>query len=121
MRNIGCLIIAFAGGLAFQIAWWRLRGPSISSVLSLFALSFVGSSLAGLHWNILNVGLADYAALTLYGSVVLCYAILCSAIEVPSPTLSMITYIAEVGRRSGCPEDKLTRHFLSQDDSAQIA
>jgi hypothetical protein len=119
VRNVGCLIIAFAGGLTLQIAWWRIRGPSISSVLSLFALSFVGLSLAGLHWNILNVGLSDYAALMLlYIAVVLSYAILCSAIEAPSPTLSIVTYIADFGQRSGCPEDKLMRSFLSRGDIA---
>jgi hypothetical protein len=115
VRNVGFLIIALAGGLIFQVAWWRIRGPSISSVLALFALSFVGLSVAGLHWSILIVDLAEYAGLTLlYISVVLCYAILCSAIEVSSPTLSMIRYIADCGRRSGCPEDELMGRFLSQ-------
>lgn len=115
MRNVGFLIVALAGGFIFQVAWWRVRGPSISSVLALFALSFVGLSVAGLHWGILIVGVVDYVRLTLlYISVVLCYAILSSAVAVHSPTLSMITYIADCGRRSGCPEDELMRRFLSQ-------
>jgi hypothetical protein len=119
VRNVGYLIIAFAGGFAFQIAWWRMRGPSISSVLWLFALSFVGVSLAGLRWNFLNVDMAEYAALALlYISTVLSYAILCSAVEVPSPTLSLVTYIADFGRQSGCPQDKLLQRFLSQGDAA---
>ena len=56
-------------------------------MLFLFALAFIGLSMTGLCLGILNLGPADYVRLTLlYISVTLSYAILCSAVEVRSPT-----------------------------------
>ena len=83
-------------------------------MLFLFALAFIGLSMTGLCLEILNLGPADYVRLTLlYISVTLSYAILCSAVEVRSPTLGIITYIADRGR-CGCPERELMQHFLAQ-------
>jgi hypothetical protein len=114
MKNIAFLALALAGGFIFQVVWWRIRRPSISSVLFLFALVFIGLSMTGLCLGILNLGPADYVRLTLlYISVTLSYAIVCSAVEVRSPTLSIITYIADRGR-CGCRERELMQHFLAQ-------
>jgi hypothetical protein len=60
MKNIAFLALALAGGFIFQVVWWRIRRPSISSVLFLFALVFIGLSMTGLCLGILNLGPADY-------------------------------------------------------------
>jgi hypothetical protein len=115
MQNIGLLGITLICGFILQIAWWRSRRPTLTSVLSIFTLVFVGLGIAGLYWDILRAGAAERALLTLfYGSIVLTYTALCSAIEVPSPTLSIVTYVADRGL-PGCPQDELKRHFLALD------
>jgi hypothetical protein len=114
MQNMAFVAIALATGFIFQVAWWRLRGPSLSSILFLFALVFAALSVAGLHWGILNPSPADYARLTLlYVSVVLSYTILCSAVEARSPSLGIITCIADYGKH-GCPKDELIRRFIAE-------
>lgn len=119
MHNIAFVAIALTGGFTFQVIWWRIHRPSISSVISLFSLVFVVLSVAGLYWGVLNVGIADYARLMLlYVSIVLSYTIVCSAVEVPSPTVSIITYVADRDRRYGCPEKELVQHFLTLDAMA---
>jgi hypothetical protein len=115
MQNIALVAAALACGFIFQVAWWRIRGPSLASISLLFALAFAGLSLACLRWGVQSVGLVDYARLTLfYVSIVLSYTILCSAVQARSPTLSIVTCIADYGE-NGCPDAELKRRFLAQD------
>ena len=117
MLNIAFVATALILALVCQIVWWRMHRPSrqIFSIILLFPLVFLAVSLAGLHWGVLSVGLADYARLVLlYVSLVLTYAIMFSAIEIPSPALSIISYIADSGQQ-GRLQGELTRHFAGQD------
>jgi hypothetical protein len=119
VQNIAFVGAALVAGFVFQIAWWRVRRPSISSVLVLFTLAFVCLSVLSLHWDILRVSPAQYARLTLlYVSVGLSYTIVCSAVEIPSPTLSLFKYMADRSGAQGCTEGELMRSFLAQDAMA---
>jgi hypothetical protein len=115
MRNLGFVAVALFAGFIIQILWWRMRRPRIIDVPVIFALVYAGLSWAGIRFGILDFGLADYVRLTsLYASFVVIYLIACAAIEVPSPTLSVIKYIAESGG-NGCTEHELMQRLLSQD------
>jgi hypothetical protein len=118
MHNIAIVSIALIGGFLLQIVWWRIIGPSLSSVLLLFVLVFATLTAGGLHFGILDLQAADFCRLTLlYTSVVLSYTCVCTVleVEVPSPTASIITYIADCDREGGCSDDDLIRHFAAQD------
>src|SRR5262249_291153 len=96
MPNVAFLALALAVRFLVQVAWWRVRGPSLPSVLLLFLLSFVALTVAALRLGVVNVALTDYVRLTMfYVSVILSYTIVCSLIDARSPTLSIVTYIAD--------------------------
>jgi hypothetical protein len=117
MISIGLVAVALIVGFLLPVVWWRVRGPSLSSVLLLFTLFYVLLSVAVLHWDLISVGAADYARLTLlYVSLVLGYTIVCSAVEASSPTLGIIEHLAKRGR-DGCPESELMQRFLDQDSA----
>jgi hypothetical protein len=115
MQNVAFVVVAFIGGFIFQAIWWRVSRPSLSSILLIFALVYAALSVTAWHWNILQVGAAEYSELTLlYLTVLLSHTILCSAVQARSPTLSIVTCIADHGEY-GCPDDELKRRFLAQD------
>lgn len=119
MYNILFVVIALAVGFLLQIVWWRVRLPSLSSVLGLFATAFVVLSAVALYWHVLTLGFVDYARLALlYAAMVLSYTIVCTHAQTRSPALTIIKYIAGYQRDGGCPENKLVRHFLGLDAMA---
>lgn len=116
MWNIVFVAGALVVSVVLQAVWWRVRVPKrqIISLLLLYPLVFLVATLPGLYWGILDVGLADYARLSLlFVSIVLTYATIFSAVEVRSPTLSIVSYIADGGPQ-GRPQDELTRRFVGE-------
>jgi len=115
VQNMAFVAIVLSVGFICQIVWWRLRGPSLSSILVLFAAVYLVLSVACVRYGLLSFSAADYARVSaLFASVVLAYTIVCSAVEARSPSLSIITCIAGCGQR-GCPEEDLTTRLLAED------
>jgi hypothetical protein len=120
VKNIGFVATALAITFALQVVWWRVRRPAggILALLTLFALVFAILSVAALRLGVLDDGPADFARLALlYGSLALTYTILFSAVDAPSPTLSLVRCIADSGA-GGCSEAELQRRLVDQDDMA---
>jgi hypothetical protein len=118
MQNITVIVATLAVAFAAQVAWWRRRPPArqIFNILWFFPAVFLVASLAAVHQGLLDVDAAGYARLALlYLSLVLCYAIVFSAVEVSSPTLSIVSYLAGKGMR-GCAPDDLTERFMREGD-----
>jgi hypothetical protein len=115
MDGIILVALSLAIGFILQVVWWRVFGANISSVLFLFLSAFAGMIIASFYGGLLSLSLADYVRLALlYLSVVLAYSAVCSAVEVPSPTLSMIIFIAQRAKTGGCREDDLVQGFIAQ-------
>ena len=115
MKNVAFIAIVLAVGFSCQIVWWRVRGPSLSSIPALFILVFIFLGATAVFRGVIDLAATDYARLALfYGALVLGYTILCSAIEARSPTLSIITHIAGYGQ-GGCPEEDLIASLLAED------
>jgi hypothetical protein len=118
MQNIGFVIATFAVAFGCQVVWWRVRRPGrqIFAILVLYPVVLLLTTGAGLWSGLLDVDVIAYARLALlYLASVLSYAIVFSAVEVASPTLNIVSFIADK-EPEGCPEGELRRRFMGEDE-----
>ena len=112
----GLLALAFA----VHVIVWHVRVPSrqIEALLAIFALVPV-AALLGVHYSggpLPAVFSPDALRLALfYVPFVLAYICIYSAIEIPSPTLTIVSYLARC-RPSGCAEGQIIDLLSKTDD-----
>ncbi len=114
MRIFLTVWIIFAVALAAQLILWRLRMPHYRRQMKVLLLIF--GAVFGL-WVLSpfarSTSLAEFLNIALsYGSLALGYMVIYSAVNVDSPTLSLMRFLAEkrVAGRSAAEVD----HFLAQ-------
>lgn len=107
-------IAFFVASFLVQFAVWRIALPrrqtrAILAIYTLVPLCLVGGlTLAG-H-PIHGPASAAFSLALFYVSLVLAYAVLYSAIEMESPTLAIVSFVAKAGT-DGCGELALVERF----------